>query len=102
MTLRGLWLAAGLAALVFVALASGAAPGPPAPPSGATLALLSRAPTRLALASDRIYSVVTDRYANGEPADDTGGSTGHQAGTRPHPTDARSLHSGRPGGPRRS
>src|SRR5262249_43796217 len=73
MTLRGLWLAAALAALVFVTLASGAGPRPPAPPSGATVALLSQPPTRLALASDRIYSVITDRYANGESANDTGG-----------------------------
>ncbi|HEU5212902.1 MAG TPA: alpha-amylase family glycosyl hydrolase [Gaiellaceae bacterium] len=87
-------MAAALAALVFVALASGAAPRPPAPPSGATLALLSQPPTRLALASDRIYSVITDRYANGEPANDTGGITGDKLVTGFDPADAAYFHGG--------
>jgi alpha-amylase len=46
------------------------------PPSGATLARLAQPAPDSALASERIYFVLTDRYANGDPSNDTGGVPG--------------------------
>ncbi len=94
MKLRGLLLAAAAAALVFGTIAFGASPKPPAPPAGATLALLSQPPTRLALASDRIYFVMTDRYANGDTANDTAGITGGASVTGYDPTNVGFFHGG--------
>ncbi|MGH3071617.1 MAG: hypothetical protein ACRDNB_05005, partial [Gaiellaceae bacterium] len=45
----------------------------PAPPSGAALAVLAKPPVRSSIASQRVYFVMTDRYANGSPANDRGG-----------------------------
>ncbi len=94
MKLRGLLLGAAIAALLFGTVAFGAPPRPPAPPSGATLAVLSQPPARLALASDRVYSVLTDRYANGETANDTAGITGGASVTGYDPTNAGYFHGG--------
>jgi len=91
---RGLLLAAALAALALGSTALGASPRPPAPPSGATLALLSQPPTRLALAADRIYSVITDRYANGAAANDTAGITGGASVTGYDPANPGYFHGG--------
>jgi glycosidase len=44
----------------------------PSPPSGAALAELSRPPVRTSIASERIYFVMPDRYANGNHANDGG------------------------------
>jgi glycosidase len=52
-----------------VAIAA-AAPEAVAPPRGPALTALSQPPTRTAIASDRIYFVMTDRYANGNTAND--------------------------------
>jgi alpha-amylase len=57
------------AALAALALAVG-------PPSGATLAALAQPGQDSSLASERIYFVLTDRYANGDPSNDTGGVPG--------------------------
>src|SRR4051812_31489648 len=94
MKLRGLLLAAAIAALVFGTIAFGASPKPPAPPSGVTLAALSQPPRRLALASDRIYFVMTDRYANGDTANDTAGITGGASVTGYDPTNVGYFHGG--------
>lgn len=93
MKLRGLLLAA-VAALALCTIAFGASPRPPAPPSGATLALLSQPPARPALASERIYFVMTDRYANGDSTNDTGGAAGPKSVTGLDPTDIGYFHGG--------
>jgi glycosidase len=57
------------------ASASSHAPVVPAP-SGQVLIALAQPGQDGALASERIYFVVTDRYANGDPSNDTGGLPG--------------------------
>ncbi len=81
---------AGLAAL-------GSANGRPAatgPPTGAALAALSTLPSQSSLASQRIYFVMPDRYANGNPSNDEGGLTGSRAVTGYDPTDPAYYHGG--------
>jgi glycosidase len=74
-------------ALVVVAPgASASAAGPPAAlavPGGAS-----------ALASDRIYFVMPDRYANGDPSNDTGGATGNRNQTGYDPSSSGWFHGG--------
>src|SRR5438445_13326791 len=66
-------LALGLA----IATSAGAfGPAAVAPPSGSVLAALALPGQDSSLASDRIYFVMTDRYANGDPSNDTGGVPG--------------------------
>ena len=64
----------GLSPSVVAALAT---PGPPSP-----------------LASQRIYFVMTDRYANGDPSNDTGGHTGNVYATGYDPTSPAWWHGG--------
>src|SRR5690242_3911668 len=64
------------------------------PPTGASLAALSAPPTQSSLASQRIYFVMPDRYANGDPANDTGGLTGPSSKTGYDPTDPGYYHGG--------
>ena len=72
-----------------------AAPAPaPAPPSGAALATLGKAPTRSSIASQRIYFVFPDRYANGDPSNDRGGRTGQRGVTGFDPADSGFFHGG--------
>ncbi len=66
----------------------------PAPPSGAALAALAAAPTQSSLASQRIYFVMPDRYANGNRANDTGGLSGSRNVTGYDPTDPGFYHGG--------
>jgi glycosidase len=66
---------------------------PPAP-AGAALTLLAKPPVRTSIASQRIYFVMTDRYANGEPANDRGGSTGARGLTGFDPADPGWFHGG--------
>ena len=66
----------------------------PAPPAGAALAALSQPPLRTSIASQRIYFVMTDRYANGEPANDRGGRTGTRGVTGFDPADTGWFHGG--------
>ena len=73
--------------------ALGAAPAPP-PPSGAQLAALAAPPTRGRLASERIYFLLTDRYANGNTANDRGGRTGSRTATGFDPADVGWFHGG--------
>ena len=50
-------------------------------PSGAVLQSLSQLPTQSSLASQRIYFVMPDRYANGNKGNDTGGLQGPRGKT---------------------
>ncbi len=86
--------AIALATALLVALAGSGAAAPPAPPSGAALAALSAPPTRSSLASQRIYFVMPDRYANGDPANDGGGRKGSPNVTGLDPTDTGYYHGG--------
>jgi len=65
-----------------------------APPTGAVLQALAAPPTYSAFASQRIYFVLPDRYANGDPANDRGGLTGSRSDTGHDPTDTGWYHGG--------
>ena len=69
-------------------------PRVPKPPSGAALAALAKPPVRSSIASQRIYFVMTDRYANGDPANDRGGLSGGRSVTGFDPTDPGYFHGG--------
>jgi glycosidase len=58
------------------------------------LASLSQPPLQSSLASQRIYFVMPDRYANGNKANDTGGLSGQRATTGYDPTDTGFYHGG--------
>ncbi len=81
-----------LAAAVAVGGSAGA--GPAAPPTPAQVEALSAPPTFAAIASQRIYFVMPDRYANGDPANDAGGRTGTRAATGLDRTDPGWYHGG--------
>lgn len=66
----------------------------PAPPSGAALEALSQPPARAAIASQRIYFVMTDRYRNGDPSNDSGGLSGGPGITGFDPSDIGYFHGG--------
>jgi glycosidase len=84
-----------VAAVAAIALVGGAgAQSSAGPPSGASLAALSQLPTQSSLASQRIYFVMPDRYANGLTANDTGGLSGGRARTGFDPTDTGYYHGG--------
>ena len=83
---------AALAAIALVAAAHGSSSA--GPPTGAALAALSELPTQSSLASQRIYFVMPDRYANGDPSNDTGGLSGPRAVTGYDPTDTGYFHGG--------
>ncbi|MEX2646482.1 MAG: alpha-amylase family glycosyl hydrolase [Gaiellaceae bacterium] len=76
-----------------VALLGGGAEAP-SPPAGEALAALAQPPARTALASQRIYFVMTDRYRNGDPANDRGGLTGGRGVTGYDPADIGWFHGG--------
>ena len=65
-----------------------------APPSGAALATLATPAPDSALASERIYFVLTDRYANGDPSNDSGGVTGTRNQTGFDPSSTGFWHGG--------
>ncbi len=58
------------------------------------MAALSALPTQSSLASQRIYFVLPDRYANGSTANDQGGLTGPRVKTGFDPTDPGYYHGG--------
>jgi glycosidase len=90
-----LLLLAGVA--VAAAAVPGAAPAGPdgaSPPSGATLTALAAPGQAPAIASERIYFVMTDRYANGDPANDTGGVSGGRNLTGFDPSSTAWWHGG--------
>jgi glycosidase len=65
-----------------------------APPAGAALAALAAPPARAPIASQRIYFVMTDRYANGDTSNDRGGLTGSRSATGYDPADVGWFHGG--------
>ena len=84
-----------IAALAAIALVGGAgAQSSSGPPSGTALASLSQLPTQSSLASQRIYFVMPDRYANGLTANDAAGLSGGRARTGLDPTDPGYYHGG--------
>ena len=66
----------------------------PKPPAGAALEALAQPPTYRPFASQRIYFVMPDRYANGDPANDNGGLTGPRTVTGYDPGDTGWYHGG--------
>jgi glycosidase len=88
--------AAAAAAIAVTLVCSGAtaALGQAPPPTGAALEGLAKPPTYSAFASQRIYFVMPDRYANGDPANDRGGTTGAPAVTGLDPTSTGWFHGG--------
>jgi glycosidase len=85
--------AVGAAVAIVVAAASGGGTAS-GPPTGAELQALSQLPTQSSLASQRIYFVMPDRYANGSTANDEGGLTGTRDQTGYDPTDPGYYHGG--------
>ena len=88
--------AAVAAAVLAAVLATAGAAGTKAtgPPTGAALAALAQPGADSSLATDRIYFVMTDRYANGDPSNDTGGHTGGRNTTGFDPTSPAYWHGG--------
>ncbi|MGZ4353889.1 MAG: alpha-amylase family glycosyl hydrolase [Gaiellaceae bacterium] len=81
-------------AAIALGLSFGGGAATPAPPRGAELAALAQPGTAPSLAFDRIYFVLTDRYANGDPSNDRGGLTGSRSQTGYDPTDPGWFHGG--------
>ncbi len=77
-----------------IALGGATASSTAGPPTGAALAALSALPSQSSLASQRIYFVMPDRYADGEPSNDTGGLTGSSGVTGYDPADSGYYHGG--------
>ena len=65
-----------------------------APPSATETAALAKPGAPSSLASQRIYFVMPDRYANGDPANDRGGLTGSANVTGYDPADTGYFHGG--------
>jgi glycosidase len=65
-----------------------------APPGASEVAELAKPPVRTSIASQRVYFVMPDRYANGDPANDRGGLTGGRDATGFDPTDEGWFHGG--------
>ncbi len=88
--------ALGVAAVVATLVVLGSANGrsTTGPPTGAALTALSQLPTQSSLASQRIYFVMPDRYANGDATNDEGGLTGSREVTGYDPTDPGYYHGG--------
>lgn len=87
--------AAAAAALVGALLAlPAAADSPTQPPAGAELAALAGPTPRSTLSSQRIYFVLTDRFANGSTANDRGGIGGAAGTTGFDPADPGYFHGG--------
>lgn len=76
------------AVLALLVAACGSAPQPP------NDAELFRPALRQAGASEQFYFVMTDRFANGDPGNDTGGLTGDRMTTGFDPTDKGFYHGG--------
>jgi glycosidase len=87
-------IAAALAAAGSLLLVAGASSAPVAPPTAADVAALSTPPVRTSIASQRIYFVMPDRYANGDPSNDRGGLTGGRDTTGFDPTGDGWYHGG--------
>jgi hypothetical protein len=90
----GLAVAALALAVVFGGGSATATSGAVAPPRGAELQRLAEPIAHSSLASQRIYFVMPDRYANGDPANDRGGATGARSATGYDPADIGWYHGG--------
>jgi glycosidase len=82
------------AAVALVVAAAAGCGGGGGAPSGDELAALARPPVTTSLASQRIYFVLPDRYANGDRSNDRGGLTGSRERTGFDPTDSGYYHGG--------
>jgi len=85
------------AAAIAAAVAGGGATAAPqgvSPPKGAELEALAKPPIYTAFASQRIYFVLPDRYANGDPTNDRGGVTGGSSVTGYDPANTGWYHGG--------
>ena len=92
-----LFASSALAVAVAIVLGSGGAAASAdqaRPPTGAELERLAQPPTYSAFASERIYFVMPDRYANGDPSNDRGGTTGSRSETGYDPVDTGWYHGG--------
>ncbi len=83
-----------VAAAIGAASASAGVEATPRQPLGAELRTLAQPAERPPLASQRIYFVMPDRYANGNTANDTGGLSGPRSVTGFDPTDTGYFHGG--------
>jgi glycosidase len=88
--------ASAIAIAIALGTAAAAASGDagPRPPAGTALSALAQPPTRPPLAHQRIYFVMPDRYANGNPANDRGGLSGPREITGFDPSDTGYFHGG--------
>ena len=77
-----------------VALSAPEGTAPPPRPVGDELRALAAPPLRSALSGERIYFVMTDRFANADTANDRGGKTGGFAVTGYEPSDIGAYHGG--------
>ncbi|GAA2831795.1 pullulanase-type alpha-1,6-glucosidase [Kitasatospora paracochleata] len=84
-------LAASLVAATLGSTPLAAAAAPPAPPSDAALAATA---ARHDLTREQFYFVLPDRFANGNPGNDTGGITGGRMDNGLDPTDKGFYHGG--------
>ena len=91
---RALGATALAVALTLGGGSAAATPGAVAPPRGAELAALAQPIVHPSLASQRIYFVMPDRYANGDPANDRGGASGGRSVSGYDPTDSGWYHGG--------
>lgn len=82
-----------LAALAVAATAAAVLVSGPAA-ADSSLTSLATAPVRSAIAADNFYFVMTDRYADGNSANDTGGLTGPLSATGYDPTSDAYFHGG--------
>ena len=85
-------VAAAVAAAAGAAVAGGEAVPPP--PGRLAAAQLALPPVRPALASQRMYFVMPDRYANGDASNDRGGLVGPREVTGFDPADTGYFHGG--------
>jgi glycosidase len=91
---RPLSVAALVAVLAIGVASTTATSAPVAPPRGAELERLAQPIAHSSLASQRIYFVMPDRYANGDPANDRGGASGNRSLTGYDPADIGWYHGG--------
>jgi alpha-amylase len=91
---RSLFVSLAAGTLVFAGLGGAEPYAILKPPSGAALDALAKPPTYSAFASQRIYFVMPDRYANGDPSNDGGGRTGPRSATGYDPVDPGWYHGG--------
>lgn len=86
--------AVGATALIVGAVGAASPAVAPRPPAGAELQALAQPPTYTSIASQRIYFVMPDRYANGDTSNDRGGQSGSRVSTGFDPADDGWYHGG--------